>query len=220
MTMVADFAVKTQTQTITVVECPDCIPVCECPTSITVTGPSAVTLINDSMTFTANVSGGTQNNTTFNWTVDKGTITSGQGTSTISVATNADIAGQTVTATVQVGGLCDQCTQNTASSTGEVQAEEKKPISRQLDEFGPLQADDLKVRLQNLQVELSNDPTATAYVITSGSGRAKTRQVNNIRTAIRFLRLDESRIRIVDGDASAPVGTVIWITPAGAEPPQ
>ena len=171
------------------------------------------------MTFTANVSGGTQSSTTFNWTVSAGTITSGQGTSTITVATNADLAGQTITATVDVGGQCAADCPRSANASGEVAAPKPTPEPRKIDEFGALEADDLKIRLENLRTELANDPAATGYIITSGSGKAKTKQLNNIKKAIDFLRIDSSRVRLVDGDATAPVGSIIWIQPAGANAP-
>jgi hypothetical protein len=212
------FCGTTKTQTITVRNCPDCEVPCQCA-SISVSGPSGITQIGDSMTFTANVSGGTQSSTTFNWTVSAGTITSGQGTSTITVATNADLAGQTITATVDVGGQCSETCPRSASSSGEVARPPDKIISRKIDEFGALEADDLKIRLENLRTELANDPGAIGYIITSGSGKAKTKQLNNIKKAIDFLRIDSSRVRLVDGDATAPVGSIIWIQPAGGEPP-
>src|ERR1043166_4819416 len=71
---------KTNTQTITISECPNCHPQCACPT-VSVSGPSGVTAPGQPMTFVATVSGA--ENATYNWTVSAGTISSGQGTSTI-----------------------------------------------------------------------------------------------------------------------------------------
>ncbi|HEX9919834.1 MAG TPA: hypothetical protein VGA87_11735, partial [Pyrinomonadaceae bacterium] len=69
----------------------------QCPT-VTVSCPdTAAENLEDALTFTANVSGGDPNVTpTFNWTVSAGTISSGQGTSSIKVDTTG-IGGQTVT---------------------------------------------------------------------------------------------------------------------------
>ena len=106
---------QTKTQTITVEKC-DCVPIpnpCTCPT-ISVTGPSSVTKAGDTMTFTANVSGGSQSDVTYNWTVSQGDIISGQGTPVITVQTGSGMAGENVTATVTVGGVCDTCRNNTA----------------------------------------------------------------------------------------------------------
>lgn len=214
------FCGKTQTKTITVRDCPDCNRPCECA-NISVTGPSSITSYDGgTMTFTANVSGGTQTNTTYNWSVSAGTIASGQGTSVITVVGNPDLAGQTVTATVDVGGLCAGCG-TTGSSSGEFsQKPPPPPDRRKVDEFGPSQYDDIKNRFQNgLAVELANNPQDVAYIVVSGSGKAKANQLRGINRAIDFLRLDRSRIRIIDGDASAPVNTEIYMVPPGAEPP-
>ena len=93
---------KTDTTTINVKECPDCIKICECPT-LTLADRAGVTNPGSPMTFTANVTGGAD--VTYNWTVSAGTIASGQGTSSITVRHDTDMAGQTVTATVDIGGL-------------------------------------------------------------------------------------------------------------------
>ena len=109
---------QTKTETITVAECDDCVTECDCP-SLSVTGPSSAMLDSgETMTFSANVSGGSQDQSdvTYNWSVDQGTIIEGQGTPVITVDTNG-LENTTVTASVVIGGLCESC--------GEVQAEVK-----------------------------------------------------------------------------------------------
>lgn len=107
-----------KTKTVSVFEC-ECHPSCLCAT-ISVSGPNALTKVGEDMIFTANVSGGSQDSVIYNWTVSNGKITEGQGTSRIVVKTTKEMKGQTVTATVDVGGLCaSECPRN-ASSTGEV----------------------------------------------------------------------------------------------------
>src|SRR5687768_14759996 len=106
---------QTKTETITIAEC-NCVKVCECPT-VTVTGPAGVTNRGELMTFTANVSGGTQDSVTYNWTVTAGTIESGQGTPSISVRAPSD-GTTSVTATVSVletpGCDCNRSASETA----------------------------------------------------------------------------------------------------------
>ena len=46
---------------------------------------------------------------TYNWSLSAGTINSGQGTSTIVVATTGIPTGENVTATVEIGGLKASC---------------------------------------------------------------------------------------------------------------
>ena len=86
---------------ITVQECPDCLRDIECPT-LGVLGPNGPKSAGEEMIFTANLTGGAQ--VTYTWKVSSGTILSGQGTASITVDTTG-LAGQTVTATVEIGGL-------------------------------------------------------------------------------------------------------------------
>ncbi len=107
------FNPKTQTATITVTIC--ACPECYCPT-LSVTGVEEITA-GETAEFTANVSGGTSAEITYNWTVSQGEIVEGQGTPTIRVETTDEMTG-TVEATVEIGGegLCPDCTR-TASAT-------------------------------------------------------------------------------------------------------
>ena len=91
---------KTETKTVTIEECSDCVQICTEVPTLSVSGPGGTTNPGDSMTFTANVSGG--GDATYNWSVSAGTISSGQGTRSIMVSTNKDMAGMNVTATVEV----------------------------------------------------------------------------------------------------------------------
>jgi hypothetical protein len=212
------FCGKTQTQTITVKSCPDCVTPCNCPSSISVTGPSGVTPINSSMTFTANVVGGSQDNPTFKWTVN-GQPFSGSS-STISVPTNADMYGQTVTATVEVGGLCGPQCQNSASSTGEV---EQKPIekdTRNTEDFGgDVPNDEIRNKLDALFSELNGDPTSRGFISNDGPAREVAKRDKVIRDHIKFRNFDASRITIVKGTADT-VSIKFYVVPAGKPDPR
>ncbi|HTK37860.1 MAG TPA: hypothetical protein VL325_05160 [Pyrinomonadaceae bacterium] len=110
------FCGASKVATVTVAQCPDCNGDCECP-EIGVTGPSGDTTPGESLTFTANVSGGSQESITYDWAVSAGKITSGQGTPSITVSTKQD----TVTATVKIGGPNPSCNcLQTASATAHV----------------------------------------------------------------------------------------------------
>jgi hypothetical protein len=208
---------KTQTQTITIAEC-DCVRVCECP-SLSVTGPAGVTNPGDSMTFTANVSGGSQQSVTYNWTVSAGTITSGQGTPSITVATDRAMAGGNVTATVDIGGTDPSCScTTTASETAPVAP---APSSELVDEFGKLPNDDIRSRLDAFFQVLSNNPDNQGYIINYGTDREITARERLITNHINFRNFDRSRITLVRGGAS-PDGeprTKLYRIPPGAENP-
>jgi hypothetical protein len=208
----------TKTETITVRECTGCVAPCVCPT-VDVSG-GGVVQPGETMSFTANVSGGTATDITYNWTVSAGTITSGQGTPSISVDTTG-LGGQNVTATVDIGGtgLCENCPRN-ASETGSVA---RPPEARLIDEFGKLTDDDVKARIDALYRELANDPSARGYIINYGTDKEISNRERQIQKAINFLKYDPSRVTIVRGGANpngAGVYTKVWVVPSGAANPQ
>ena len=134
-----------------------------CPT-VTVSCPDSVRA-GEKLTFTAGVSGGDADvQPTYNWTVSAGTISSGQGTATIAVETNGT-GGQTITATVDVGGFSRECStsHSCTTSVGEKDVPAKKS--------GEYITPDLTANtaiLDDFVIELLNDPTAQGYIIAYG----------------------------------------------------
>lgn len=209
------FCGTTQTKTITVANCVGCEPICECP-SISVSGPSSAVKTGERMTFTANVSGGTQTGATYNWTVSSGSIVEGQGTPSISVDTTG-LSGQQVTATVNVGGLCADCPREYQAS-GTVE-EPVNPLPNKIDEFGALQNDDIKARADNLAVALQNDPSATGTIINYGTPAQVRRREALMRTYLTVKRgIDASRLTFING-GTGDIKTELWVVPAGAPQP-
>ena len=211
---------KTMTQTVNIVNCPDCKINCSCPT-ISVSGPAGITAPGETMTFTANLSGGSQDQpVTYNWTVSAGTIESGQGTPsiTVRVPTGAD-RPDNITANLEVGGLRADCNcPNTASETAGVST---PPQAREVDTFGKLSNDDVKARVQNFYATLANEPTSQGYIIIYGTPAQISATRRQITNAITFLKLDPSRVTIVEGgDKGTGVETHFWVVPPGANPPQ
>ena len=98
---------ETKTLSVDVREC-QCHCPCVCPT-LDVTGGGNIKA-GEVVSFKANVSGGTQTDLKYNWTVSQGEIIEGQGTSEIKVKTTPEMAG-TITATVEIGGsgFCEEC---------------------------------------------------------------------------------------------------------------
>lgn len=194
--------------TVTVVNCPDCKP--PCPT-INVSCPSEVEQ-GQSITFSASVNGG-PGTQTYNWSVSAGTITSGQGTSTITVDT-ANEGGQTITATVELGGLDPICTR-TGSCTTSV-----KPlrVPRKFDEYGNIRFNDEKARLDNFAIQLQNEPDAQGYILAWGScdgeGQARANRARDYLVNTRGI--DAGRLVTVDGGCMEQLKVELWIRPQGA----
>lgn len=207
---------------VTVSECPPPPPppAPTCPT-ISVTCPTEPVLQGQPITFTANVQGAPADRTlTYNWTVSAGTITSGQGTPTIQVDT-AGLGGQTVTATVEVGGLDASCTSTASCSTPVVQRAE----ATKFDEYGNIAFNDEKARLDNFAIQLQNQPGAQGYIIAYGGRRGRAgealRRAERAKDYLVNTRgIEAGRIVTVDGGYRETLTVELWIVPQGAEAPK
>jgi hypothetical protein len=101
----------------------------KCPTT-KMTCPDLVK-VGEKLTFTANVQGGDKDVTpTYNWTVSAGAISSGQGTSTITVDTKEMSDGASVTATVELGGFDRECGYGSTVQSCTASVEKKKADAR------------------------------------------------------------------------------------------
>jgi hypothetical protein len=194
-------------------------PASECPT-ITVScpdsGPEGAPV-----TYTANVSGGDPNVTpTFNWTVSAGTISSGQGTSTITVDTTG-IGGQTMTATVDVGGYSREC----ATSNSCTASVTKNVPSVKFAEYVTADLSANKAQLDRWVAALQKDPTAQGYLIAYGGRASRPEDAqkaadNATDYTMNVRKMDGARtLSGVGGYRERPT-VELWIAPAGGAPPQ
>jgi len=206
---------KTETKTVTVEECKDCEKLCDCPTA-SVDGPSGLVNAGSMMTFTASVGGSGANS--YNWSVSAGTISSGQGTSSISVDTTG-LEGRTITATLDWRGDENCNCGGTASASGDV-ARGPQPAEL-VDEFGPQKDDEVKARVDNFYIRLNNDPTARGYIINYGTAAQLRARRAQLMKAINRPGAghDASRVTIVDSSTGGPVNTKFYVVPAGADNP-
>ena len=173
----------------------------------------------ESTTFTASITDdGSDTTYTYNWMVSAGTISSGQGTSAITVDTTG-WGGMTVTATVEIGGMERNCSNSSSSSTGVT------PKTIKLDEFGTMTWADRKSRLDNLAIGLQNDPTVKGYIISyAGRRSAKGAAAADLKRMETYLALtrgiDLARIVALDGGYREAPMTELWIVPQGSTPPK
>ncbi len=210
---------RTDTKTITIQECTDCEPImtCNCP-RLSVSGPAGITSPGQTMTFTANVSGA--DNVTYNWTVSAGSIESGQGTPSITVRTTSDMAGSNVTATVTIGNIGQDPSCNCDVDASETAGVAPRPEAFVVDEFGVVANDDLKARIDNLYVQLGNNPGAQGYIINYGTAAEIRRRNAVINSHIRMRGLDASRITFIDGPSDGTgIRTRLMVVPPGADVP-
>jgi hypothetical protein len=187
-----------------------------CPTS-SVSCPSDIDP-GQPITFTASVSGGPANATfTYNWSVSAGTISSGQGTSSITVDT-AGLSGTSVTATVNIGGADPSCSA-TASCTTAVKT--PKPVATRFDEYGNIKFNDEKARLDNYAIQLQNTPGSAATIIVYGScaGEAQARGDRAKDYLVNTRGIEAGRITVVDGGCRSDLTVQLWVVPQGADAP-
>ena len=170
------------------------------------------------LTFSSSLSGGTGNvPSIFNWTVSSGRIISGQGTSSITVDTSG-LEGQSLKASLSMGGYEVECA---ASCTIEFPV----PLtSRKFDEFPDIARNDEKARLDNLVIELQNDPTATAYILIypgarGRAGEVQTRSTGIIDYLVNSRGIDSRRIVTLVGPRRDELMVQLWVSPQGAPAP-
>jgi hypothetical protein len=204
--------------TVTVADCTGCVPPPPpCPV-VSVSCPTDVEP-NQPITYTASVSGGAPGATwTYNWSVSAGTISSGQGTSTITVDTTG-LGGQSVTASVNIGGADPSCTGTTASCTTQVKV--APPPARKFDEYGNIRFNDEKARLDNYAIQLQNEPGSQGTIIVYGScaGEAQQRGDRAKDYLVNTRGIEAGRITVVDGGCRADLTVQLWVVPQGAAAP-
>jgi len=202
--------------TVTVAPCGNCTQIGVCPT-VTVTGPDSVDAPSP-ITFNASVSGGTPPPTpTYSWSVSAGTITSGQGTPSITVD-SSNVGGQTVTATVEIGGLAPECPKTASASTP---VKGIIPPTKKFDEYGNIKFNDEKARLDIYATELQNQPGTTAYILVYGScaGEAQARADRAKGYLVNSRQIDAAKVVTIDGGCQPELRVQLWIAPSGGQPP-
>lgn len=167
--------------------------------------------------YKANVQGGDAIVTPkYNWTVWEGKITSGQGTSEVSVETEGD---NSITVTVEVMGYAANC-QNKASYTTIVE----RILSRKVDEYQALKFSEERLRLDQFAWRLHNEPGSKGYIIIYDA--TDTRKISVRKRGERAKKylikergFPETRIVVVNGGRRDKHSVELFITPAGALPP-
>ncbi|HYX27908.1 MAG TPA: hypothetical protein VE863_05030, partial [Pyrinomonadaceae bacterium] len=205
--------ITSATTTITIAACSNCHPVHTCPT-VSVSCPSEADP-NSSVTVTANFTQGIPVvSETYNWTVSAGTITSGQGTRSITIST-AGVAGGTITATVDVGGVDPSCN-HTASCTFPIKVLPTPPYK--FDTYGNIRFNDEKARLDNFAIQLQNMPSARGAIVGYGSCDAEgmTRANRAKDYLVNTRGIDAGRIDTIDGGCLPELQVQLWIVPQGA----
>lgn len=187
-----------------------------CP-NVAITCPERIE-VGQPVSFSSTLTGGTGNlPLIYNWTVTAGRITSGQGTSSITVDTTG-LEGQSLKATLVMGGYEEECS---ASCTIQFPI----PLTcRKFDEFPDIARNDEKARLDNFAIELQNDPTSIAYLIIypgprGRPGTVQTRSTRIIDYMVNSRGFDSRRMVTLVGPQREQLMIELWICPQGAPAP-
>jgi len=202
-------------------------PKSPCPYPVNISAPTQVTE-GEIITYTADVAYSGSAPLNYTWTVNPGNakLLSGAGTPTITVDSTG-LAGQRITATLVVddGSGDAMCRQSSQASTFVPPTPPREIPSRQFDVCCSCSFDDQKARLDNLAVDLQNDPSTTTYVIAYGGRTSRIGQADLLGSRARDYLvgqrgIDQARIVVLNGGFREEDCVELWIVPSGATPPQ
>lgn len=202
-------------------------PKSPCPYPVNLSAPSQV---NDGeiITYTADTAYSGDSALNYTWTVSPANarILSGAGTPTITVDSTG-LAGQTITAILVVddGSGEAMCRQTAQASTFVPPPPVRENPSREFDVCCSCSFDDQKARLDNLAVELQNDPSTTSYIISYGGRTSRIGQADRLGARARDYMvtqrgIDPSRLIVLNGGFREEDCVELWVVPSGAKPPQ
>ncbi|HYY58499.1 MAG TPA: hypothetical protein VE842_14295 [Pyrinomonadaceae bacterium] len=194
-------------------------PGAQCPT-ITVDCPTQIIEPGETATISATIEGADPSlKLTYNWSVSAGTIIAGQGTQTITIDTTGT-AGQTSTATVELGGLDSSCHKIASCSL----VPHHSIVSRRFDKYGDLAFEDEKKRLDYFAEQLKNEPDSQGYIMVYGkrgalAGEAEARATRAKDYLVTKRAIAAERLVTIDGGDHERFAIELWLTPQGGQPP-
>lgn len=187
-----------------------------CPT-IKMIEPESAVKPGDTLIFSVKIDGlNKEFIRSYNWSVNRGEISGGQGTAEITVDTRT-LSGETVIATVSVDfSRFDGCG-NEASGAGfvgnDVQAILKERVENPNCEYHMMIMD-------SFFVDLQNDPNATGYIIIYAGPRTTAIAERQMRSYIKVRGFPPDRLYFINGGGTSRKATIeFWIVPPGAESP-
>jgi hypothetical protein len=196
-----------------------------CPYDVRVEGPERVAA-GDLITFVAINAVTASVPLNYRWRVspDNARITSGLGTSSITVDTSGLGDNQTITAELDVtddvyGATCQQ---KDSVSTGVQVIEAPKPF--RFDAFDSRTYDEDKARFDNYAIQLQSVPDSQAYIVMYQGNNASQRDFDRLRNRaldylVKVRGIDPRRIQITRWGTSDRTSYELWIVPPGAPPP-
>src|SRR5215216_4019578 len=203
------------------------LPKSPCPFPLNISAPNQVTE-GEIITYTADISYSGTAPLKYTWKVTPSSakVISGLGTATLNVDSTG-LGGQRITATLTAddGSGDPACAQSAQAVSIIAPIKKKVIVAQEFDECNNCSLDDQKARLDNLAVELQNDPSTRAYIIAYGGRMSPLGQVERLMKRTRdYLvtqrSIDASRLSVVNGGFREEDIVEIWIVPSGAAAPR
>jgi hypothetical protein len=198
-----------------------------CPFPVNISAPKQVT-DGEIITYTADVAYSGTAGLRYTWKVTPSSarIISGLGTPTLNVDSTG-LGSQRITATlIADDGSSDPACAQSAQAVSIIAPLEKKIIvAQEFDECNSCSLDDQKARLDNLAVELQNDPSTRAYILAYGGRMSPLRHVDKLMSRTRDYLItqrgiDASRLEVINGGFREEDSVELWIVPSGAAAPR
>lgn len=198
-----------------------------CPFPVNISAPNQVT-DGEIITYTADVAYNGTAPLRYSWKVTPSSarVISGLGTPTLSVDSTG-LGGQRITATLTAddGSADPACAQSAQAVSIITPIEKKVIVAQEFDECNSCSLNDQKARLDNLVVELQNDPSTRAYIIAYGGRMSPLGQSQKLMSRAReylvsHRGIDASRLTVVNGGFREEDSVELWLVPSGAAAPQ
>ena len=203
------------------------LPKSPCPFPVNISAPKQVTE-GEIITYTADVSYSGNADLKYNWKVTPASarIISGMGTSTLNVDSTG-LGGQRIVATLTAddGSSDPACAQSAQAVSIIAPIEKRIIVAQEFDECNSCSLDDQKARLDNLAIELQNDPSTRAYILAYGGRMSPINQVEKLMSRVRDYLvtkrgIDASRLEVINGGFREEDSVELWIVPSGASAPR
>ena len=192
----------------------------QCP-SISVIGPSGISRPGDTITFRVEV-GAVGPRLQYSWSITAGTSKDGQGSTTLTVATESSMSGTELVAKVKVEGLPAGC-ETTASETAPVQPPPSWCWDMDSYSEGLLTPGEKRGRLDTFFADLTNNPTHIGLFVLRVTAKERRDQGNPriqfILSHSRFRKFDRTRFLFALERADFARTILVRIPPDGEMPP-
>ena len=150
-----------------------------------------------------------ESNIEYNWTVSRGYIIEGQGTSKIKLLVMPENFGENVIITLKLEGFPENCTGDVSEAVSVIPQPNSEPFSR----YGKVSANDEKAQIDNLYYTLSQNENYEGIMLLKFDKNMpaikKVKRLKEIIKWIEFRKFDKSRISFAISEDDSEYTTIL-----------